>query len=926
MEKRYTYHVISNTHWDREWRFSFQKNRQYLVDMIDSVLEILDREPEYRAYHLDSQTIVLNDYLQIRPQNEDKIKRYVREGRLLIGPWYILPDEFLVGGENLIRNLLIGHRIAHRFGHVMKVGYSPFSWGQISQLPQIYGGFGIDVIMFYRGINSLESPKAEFIWEGPDGTRALGSRFSTMPRYNFYFYIYRPVAHNEQIADVVYDWQKGGIPIHPADAALHEEDYSLLESVDEYHEEYLPQAVQSIIDKQLDDFTTSHIFWAEGHDTSGPDIKTVRLIKDINKVLTNGRSVHSTLEEYVAGLKAEVQWDQLPVVRGERRSSQFDRRSTNLYGYVTSTRIYLKQINAECEKWLQSYAEPFYQWAGIMGMDRSTQYLNLAWDLLVQNSAHDSIGGCSLDEIHDDMMNRYKQILEISHGVFMRAWKYLVRQIDLSAYAPDALFLTVINPNSFEREEIVEIYIDIPATMDLGSAQLRSMDGAYLETQLMATESVEPVLEQLVDRPMYFKMQRYRMLAKTTKLPAFGYSVVQILPVSPDETAPSLSPIGRIENDNMMLENDFITVTIHANGTFSLFDKIKDHTYSELGWFYDEGENGHAWVHTSVPPVFDTRGLTPRRSWSLNGPLAAVCRIEYEWMLPATLSDRQQTEGQKVRLPLVVTLSLKKAAKRVELDIELENRSENHRLRIMFPYGLAATHSWAEGQFNVVARPVDRPDTREWVEQPMADFPFDHFVDLQDGKKGMALISQGLKEYEVMNDEKRTLALTLLRAFTFTIQPSSFQDYSHQKGSQCLGRYSYRMALYPHKGDWLKGKVYTQALNFNREIRVMQNGRSIGKLPANLSFLKIEPEQLILSCIKEPENTAQGTIILRLFNPTDQAVNGAIQTCLPVERVEKLTLEELFISKIDVEDQRIPIHLGAKQIATYRLSFKAFHS
>ena len=189
------YHVISNTHWDREWRYSFQKNRQMLVDMVDKVLDILVSEPRYRAFHLDSQSIVLKDYLEIKPQNKELIAKLVKEKRLLIGPWYILPEEFQVGGENLVRNLLLGHKTCSENGGVSKIGYSPFSWGQISQLPQIYKQFGIELIMFYRGINSRESPKSEFIWEGADGTRMTASRFSTMPRYNFYFYIYRPVVH-----------------------------------------------------------------------------------------------------------------------------------------------------------------------------------------------------------------------------------------------------------------------------------------------------------------------------------------------------------------------------------------------------------------------------------------------------------------------------------------------------------------------------------------------------------------------------------------------------------------------------------------------------------------------------------------------------------------------------------------------------------
>jgi len=176
MAKGCEIHVLSNTHWDREWVHSYQSKRILLVEMMDQLLEILDYDPDYKYYHLDAQTIPLEDYLEIRPENRERLKKHIQSGRLLIGPWYVLPDEFLVSGESLVRNLLRGHKVARQFGPVMKVGYTPCSWGQVSQLPQIYAGFGIDTVFFYRGINRVVAPKSEFVWEGADGTRALASR------------------------------------------------------------------------------------------------------------------------------------------------------------------------------------------------------------------------------------------------------------------------------------------------------------------------------------------------------------------------------------------------------------------------------------------------------------------------------------------------------------------------------------------------------------------------------------------------------------------------------------------------------------------------------------------------------------------------------------------------------------------------------
>ncbi|MFA6714737.1 MAG: hypothetical protein WCS27_05135, partial [Victivallaceae bacterium] len=163
------FHIISHTHWDREWYLTFQTFRAALVEMVDYLLEVLENNPEFK-FMFDGQTVVLEDYLEIKPENEKLLNHYISTQRLSIGPWYILPDEFLPDGESLIRNLLIGHQIAERLGGVMKVGYIPDTFGHIAALPQIFGGFGIDNAVIWRGVESLNT---EFIWRAPDGTEAL---------------------------------------------------------------------------------------------------------------------------------------------------------------------------------------------------------------------------------------------------------------------------------------------------------------------------------------------------------------------------------------------------------------------------------------------------------------------------------------------------------------------------------------------------------------------------------------------------------------------------------------------------------------------------------------------------------------------------------------------------------------------------------
>jgi len=857
------FHVISNTHWDREWRFPFEKNRQMLVDMIDETLKILETNPDYRAFHLDSQSVVLTDYLEIKPHMKDKIKRFVEQDRLLIGPWFILPEEFQVGGENLIRNLLLGHKICKEFGKVSKIGYSPFSWGQISQLPQIYSEFGIDVIMFYRGINSLDSPKAEFLWKGADGSIALASRFSTMPRYNFYFYIYRPVIHNEQIADVEYKWSWGGVTFHFADKDLKDEDFYIIKPNDGYYKENIIPSVNAIIEKQANDFTTPHVIWMEGHDSSGPNTKTTRIIADIKELMPEIDVRHSTLEEYAKLLKESADYNSLKIVEGERRSSQYDHRSGNLYGYTTSARMYLKQKNFDAERWAQFYAEPFNVLSGIFGRDINDKYLDIAWRLIVENSAHDSIGGCSLDEIHEDMMNRYKRAIEISKGVYERALKYLVLNIDSKSYPDKSIHLAVVNPTNYERTEVCEIYIDVSTELDQDSIELIDENGEKAQVEIINKEYKEPILEQMIDRPMYFKMNRYKILALIEKAKSFGlktYYVKQIVEQNKKNAEKKL--VKKIKN-NFVLENDYLKVKINQNGTFDVYHKETKANYKNIGYFYDEGDAGHAWVFKKEEPVFDTLNSKPTIEILTNNSLKAEILIKNVLKIPKNIKERSSKSKKKdlSNIEIVLIARLTKTSKYLEFEVDINNTAEDHRLRMMFPTNLKAEYSYGEGQFDVVKRGIKRIDSKDWVEQPMYDYPMHHFVDLSDGKKGAAILVDGLKEYEAIDHQQRTLAITMFRAFKYVIVPSSVQDFSHKKGSQCLGWNKYRLAFYPHKGDYQEGNVYEEALKFNLPLRFVQIGKTEGTLPRNFSFFEIEPKEIIFSCFKKAITTSKVYII-----------------------------------------------------------------
>ena len=928
MSSSYTMHVISNTHWDREWRYSFQQIRMMLVDMLDKVLNMLENNPEFKYFHLDSQTSVVEDYLQIRPENEQRIRNMVEAGRLFIGPWYCLPDEFMVGGESLVRNLLLGHKIAARFGAVMKVGYSPFSWGQISQLPQLYAGFGIDTALFYRGVSKTDTGKAEFIWEGPDGTQALCSRFSKLPRANFWYEVYRPVVFNRAwgVDDREFRLEMPGTLFHFCDQDHYSRDYKLADPPDEYHRERLEESLTRLRDLGKEDFSTPHLFWAQGHDSSAPSHREPQLIRESNELLPNDTVIHSNLPDYVAALRKSV--SDLKIVKGEMRSVKKDNRSASLAGQVISARLYIKQANYETESLLTVHAEPFAIFNWLNGQEYPQTFLDLAWRYLLDNHGHDSIGGCSVDLVHEDMMFRYNQANEIARGLIEKNYLYLSAQIDFSRSDAKDINIVVVNPGNYQRDEVVTAYVDIPQEWSGAYAidpvpltlLMENDKGDVVPVQPISDEPQLPVLQQPIDSPLFLRMNRHRICFPTGGVPAFGYRSFKITATSDPKRL-----LGSMVVTNNVMENEYLRVTLNSNGAWNMYDKENEHEYSDLGYVWDCGEVGDPWEHHSPKndQIFTSMGSAAQICLEIDGPLMAQYGIYLEMEIPEASTEGGQGRCQQTKtLKVKHTLSLTKGSKRLDVITEIDNPSEDHWLRLMFPTDLNAQKVAVEGQFDVLERPIQpTEDTSEWPEPPLYPNPMNSFVDYSDGNKGLAFINYGLKEYEALDDQRRTFALTLLRAYPLKIGGVGLQDYSkEQKGSQCLGKNTYRYALYPHKGNWETGEVFKQAFSHNQRMSILQVGKNRGCWPKQKSFLKLEPDVLVITGIKKAEH--DDAFVIRFFNPTEREITGTLHLDFNVSSTRYVTLEEKPLEKCTVIEKSIAIKAGKKKIVTVKIYVK----
>ena len=818
-------HWISNTHWDREWRYSMQRTRHMLVYMID-----------------------------------------------------MLPDEFCVGGESLVRNLLLGHRQARELGGVSKTGYSPFGWGQLSQMPQLYKGFGIPFASFYRGVNTDVAPNSEFRWQSPDGTEILGSRLACRPRYNVWYVVQRPVFHGrEDENNRLAQWGNGGSPFRLADGEFNEIDMRYARPEFNYHEGNVAACAVQALEEQDGEWTTPHRFWSCGHDSSCPDIREVRMMKDCAKALEGKAGVfHSTFADFQKGV-VESASKNLPLTVGEMRYYFTEGSSSVLFGWITSARMDVKKLNYCAERLLGDYAEPMAGFAAMAGAAYPRTFLDQAWNQLLQNHGHDSIGCCSRDVVPRDMLFRYRQTNEISTCVMEQAFADIAGAIDMAGHNRDEVAVVAWNALPQSRTEVVEVVVDIPRDLEAEDVLLVDAGGRAVPCQPVESCERYTVIQNPNDCADMMAMERRRFHAELPELPGAGYRTFFIKPLEEKKRTLIRSIAGKVNG----MENEFLSVVIQSNGALAVTEKRSGRKWTDLGYFRDSSEIGNPWERVGVPydEVLNTLGEKARIARVLAGNLVTTYKVELDWELPRGRSaDEKRRSAERVPYKIVNLVTLRKGQPWVEIETTIVNNAEDHYLQVSFPTNLVSETTIASTPFDVVERVIKLPDPGRYDEDLQAEHPMDRFVAIEDGEAGVALLNEGLKAYEPHDDDDQTLSLTMLRCFPLRICITNLEmtDYSNQDdGSQCLGTHTFKYGFMPYTGSVQTAGIWQAAERFNHAVRVAQIGPSGGgKLPLAHSFLGVENDALHVSAVKQSEN-GRGWIV-RLFNPTDDTLGGRV--------------------------------------------------
>ncbi len=857
-----TLHVVSHTHWDREWFLPFQQFRLRLVDLIDHLLNLMDSDPEFRYFNLDAQTIVLEDYLQIKPENRERLENYIREGRITVGPWYELNDEFLTSGEATVRSLLEGHRIADEFGACMKIGYLPDQFGNISQMPQILRGFGIDNAIVGRGYHLGGQRKMEFWWEAPDGSRVLTSLMA------FWY-------NNAQ-----------RFPADPEQAL---------------------QYTRQIRDRMTAASKSSHLLLMNGVDHLEPQYDLSPILKTLQKTLAEEHDtiIHSTLPAYIGSLQKEVEEKslKLDVHHGELRE---DRGGSCLAGTL-STRIYLKQANDLCQTLLEKYAEPLSVLAVMAGAEYPRGALRYAWRLLMSNHPHDSICGCSGDQVHREMVPRFEQVEQVAGAVIDRSLDALT-QSSLNAdrpNQPDTLAtILAVNSLTWSRTDPLIVTLDFPlgepardnpARDDSRAPHtFRIIDDQDKETayHLISAETFINTVTSPVElpRPQWIRRYTFEMLAE--EVPAAGFRSYRVVAGRPTWSAPN---------------SDALEDLAWACRNISIL-------------YEDGGDVGDEYLYR--PPLEDAVRFLPLAQMpdAVETTPISVCGVyESQWNLPASATaDHQSRLDETVECKVRTRIKRYFGAPRIEIEADVINRAKDHRIRIRFVNGLLRNvETYAENPYDVVSRPIRNPLESEGA-SPF--YPQQGWCCLtgrgESGAETMTVINRGLPEYQPFESESGSaLAITLLRCVGQLSGRGDGPGIS-TPDAQCLGRHRFHLALLQNEGAWCENAVWRQSEQFRVPLRAFAK---TGCTPTvnQRSFIKIEPDSLLATAVKAAERS--DSIIVRFFNTTEQPVSSGSLWVAGVKRAYRVNLNEERLNELPLADGKIALNAGPKEIITVEI-------
>ncbi len=878
-------HMVSHMHWDPAWYLPYEQYRITLIPIMKRLLDTLEQNEDFTSFMFDGQVDALDDYLLLFPEDRPRVEALAKAGKLILGPWYIQPEEFLVSGETHIRNMLVGMKKANAYGSCMPVTYLCDMVGHIPQMPQLVKGFGMDYMVGWRGIlDGKERNEAAFRWEAPDGTAVLLKSLT-----NGYYY---------------------PIPDDPEGFA---------KRVDEVHDLLAPYE------------KSDHILLLQGADHTPAPANTPELIRAYNEAKGETVVEQTTLEKHMRSLNI----DDCKTIRGELRSAWYP-HSFILTGILTA-RMSIKYKNEAVSRELERWAEPFAAaGAWSTGAEYPKKLLDYAWIKQLKNSFHDCIYGGHVDSVTEDIFNDYKKTLEITDWINGESLFALTKAICTVGEGDN---ITVFNPCPWERTDH-SVDFDYLVAEDAPGFEftIYTEDGTLLPVQVNGVQKGVKSYTgfsgnqwKQCDAAVYNK---YALSVQVPHIPGFGYVNLGIRRVrAQGQNAEEYIRIRKQTNRKTDLtlqgntaENKYLRLTQENDGSISVLDKTTGTFYSHLHRIEESGDKGDLYGYSapySDQIHYDTFAETTCHV-AEHGPNKITFVTERRWMLPEEVIDRTCRSERLVCNKVKIRYTLRANSPVVEVCTEIDNRSKDHRYRLYLPTGIAGKEIRSGSQFyvNTRQREAELPDS--YIEQPMNNQPQRLFTDIFDENRGIALLSRGISEYDAR--ENGDVYFTLLRCVGHLSKDTNGERSYCNAGPE----YATPMAqeLGPHTIDYAlffyDGKKTLAALRASDEfyagLRCMQGDKYEGTLPASGSYLQLTGDGVLLSAVKQAEDNSGW--VVRLYNAADHEVFGSLSAIRPIARAFAANLNEEKTEELPCTDGTVSFTADAHRIVTVIIDFE----
>jgi mannosylglycerate hydrolase len=711
-----------------------------------------------------------------------------------------------------------------------------------------------------------------------------------------------------------------------------EQDHFMLETPKKWGVEIITQdLIDELWETTADSVIENHRLMMNGCDYTAYQNMMPELIDYLNKNDKKKRKwVQTSMAEFVKIMNQKINRKKLKVVEGELRDGPAIRMTAN----ALSSRLYLKILNKKAQNMLIRFAEPMANLAALQGVKFPGHFMKSAWRLLLESHPHDSINGVTQDKTADDNEDRLNQVVDIANTVMEKSMRSLIVKIDMRKFKDDDVLITVFNPLPYSCGRVIEAWVNMPKNFpEQNGLQIYDAKGKAIDTQWEGMEERLYCVAEIHTRTRPFYCNRHRLFFKTGTIPAGGYKVFRVGKIEPDKGKAiwndiDVKPEIRLIKEPNVMENEFLRVEFNSNGTFNLTDKTTKKTLGNLNYFEDRGEMGTYWVNRRpmYDKVFNSLACKAKIWSEENGALQTTIVSEVTMTIPDRAIPEQQRRGDK-ELDLIIktSVTLRAGEKQVEVNVEFENRHQDHCLRAMFPTGISnAKFSNAGGHFIVDKRPVKpmRGPAAGTVWPDMATLPMNNFVDVSDNKSGIAFLTNSLTEFEVLETTARTVALTLVRSCKNWIPTERVgTDYPSQKGGQCFGYHKLSYAIMPHKGDWQAANIPLAAEQFNMPPLPVQTSAHKGELPGTeKSLFEISNPALRFSALKKTED--KDTITVRIYNPTNTLQKGNLIFANKIKKAWLTDLNEKRGKEIKLTSKnKIPVSAKSNKIVTVEIQF-----